>query len=105
MSAFLQETYVLMVCQDLKLHSIQVKGRLCPLLLNNTINVLANKEMLVRNMKLKGSFGCSDHEMVVFKVNPWAVRKASASSLPWITREQTLASTGNFLVEHDEIKP
>lgn len=68
-----------MICQDLKLHSIQVRGRLCPLILNNTTDVLTNKEVLVRNTKLKGSFGCSDHEMVVFKVNPWAVRKARSN--------------------------
>ncbi|KAK4814166.1 hypothetical protein QYF61_009984 [Mycteria americana] len=30
--------------------------------------VLTNKEGLVGNMKLKGSFGCSDHEMVEFKI-------------------------------------
>ncbi|GAB0209929.1 mitochondrial enolase superfamily member 1 [Grus japonensis] len=30
--------------------------------------VLTNKEGLVGNVKLKGSFGCSDHEMVEFKI-------------------------------------
>ncbi|GAB0182327.1 hypothetical protein GRJ2_000698000 [Grus japonensis] len=30
--------------------------------------VLTNKEELVRNVKLKGSLGCSDHEMVEFKI-------------------------------------
>jgi len=30
--------------------------------------VLTNKEGLVRNVKLKGSLGCSDHEMVEFKI-------------------------------------
>ncbi|PKU47352.1 dtw domain-containing protein 2 [Limosa lapponica baueri] len=30
--------------------------------------VLANKEWLLGNMKLKGSFDCSDHEMVEFKI-------------------------------------
>ncbi|GAB0186157.1 hypothetical protein GRJ2_001081000 [Grus japonensis] len=29
--------------------------------------VLTNKEELVRNVKLKGSLGCSDHEVVEFK--------------------------------------
>jgi len=30
--------------------------------------VLTNKEGLVGNVKLKGTLGCSDHEMVVFKI-------------------------------------
>ncbi|KAF1424440.1 hypothetical protein FQV24_0004339, partial [Spheniscus mendiculus] len=30
--------------------------------------VLANKEGLVGNVKLRGSLGCSDHEMVEFKI-------------------------------------
>ncbi|GAB0183107.1 hypothetical protein GRJ2_000776000 [Grus japonensis] len=30
--------------------------------------VLTNKEGLVGNMKLKGSLGCSDHEMVEFRI-------------------------------------
>jgi len=30
--------------------------------------VLTNREGLVGNMKLKGSLGCSDHEMVEFKI-------------------------------------
>ncbi|GAB0178861.1 hypothetical protein GRJ2_000351400 [Grus japonensis] len=30
--------------------------------------VLTSKEGLVGNVKLKGSFGCSDHEMVEFKI-------------------------------------
>ncbi|GAB0186589.1 hypothetical protein GRJ2_001124200 [Grus japonensis] len=37
--------------------------------------VLTNKEGLVGNMKLKGSLGCSDHEMVEFKIHK-AVRRA-----------------------------
>jgi len=36
--------------------------------------VLTNKEGLVGNVKLKGSFGCSDHEMVKFKI-PRAARR------------------------------
>ena len=38
--------------------------------------VLTNKEGLVSSMKLKGSLGCSDHEMVEFKI------LRAASSLP-----------------------
>ncbi|MCQ4078456.1 hypothetical protein FK519_27115 [Klebsiella pneumoniae] len=30
--------------------------------------VLTNKEGLVGNVELKGSLGCSDHEMVEFKI-------------------------------------
>jgi len=30
--------------------------------------VLTSKEMLVGNVKLKGSLGCSDHERVKFKI-------------------------------------
>jgi len=30
--------------------------------------VLTNKERLVGNVKVKGSLGCSDHEMVEFKI-------------------------------------
>ncbi|GAB0199701.1 hypothetical protein GRJ2_002435500 [Grus japonensis] len=37
--------------------------------------VLTNKERLVGNVKLKGSFGCSDHETVEFKILR-AVRRA-----------------------------
>ncbi|GAB0188023.1 cAMP-dependent protein kinase inhibitor alpha [Grus japonensis] len=37
--------------------------------------VLTHKEGLVGNVKLKGGLGCSDHEMVEFKI-PRAVRRA-----------------------------
>ena len=39
--------------------------------------VLPNKEGLVRNVKLKGSLGCSDHEMVEFKILKAATRAHS----------------------------
>ena len=39
--------------------------------------VLTNKEGLVGNVKLKGSLGCSDHEMVEFKILR-AVRRAQS---------------------------
>ncbi|GAB0206692.1 hypothetical protein GRJ2_003134800 [Grus japonensis] len=48
--------------------------------------VLTNKEGLVGDVKLKGSLGCRDHEMVEFKI------LRAASSLPWTSGEQTLAS-------------
>jgi len=37
--------------------------------------ILINKEGLVGNVKLKGRFGCTDHEMVKFKILR-AVRRA-----------------------------
>jgi len=37
--------------------------------------VPTNKEGLVGNVKLKGSLGCSDHEMVEFKIL-WAATRA-----------------------------
>jgi len=39
--------------------------------------VLTNKEGLVRNVKVKGSLGCSDHEMVEFKILRAARRVSS----------------------------
>lgn len=50
------------------------------------------------NVKLKGSLGCSDHELVDFK-DLRAVRSVGRRSLPWTTREQTLASPRISLVE------
>ena len=43
--------------------------------------VLTNKEELVGNVKLKGSLGCRDHEMVMFKILR-AAGRSTASSLP-----------------------
>ncbi|GAB0185586.1 nucleoside diphosphate kinase 6 [Grus japonensis] len=36
--------------------------------------VLTNKEGLVENVKLKGSLGCSDHEIVKFNIHRGARR-------------------------------
>jgi len=41
--------------------------------------VLTNKEGLVGNVKVKGSLGCSDHEMMEFKI-PRAARRAHTKS-------------------------
>jgi len=60
--------------------------------------VLTNKEGLLGNVKFKGSLGCSDHEMVEFKI-------LRASSLPWTSGEQTSASAGTCLVEYRVTKP
>ncbi|GAB0183586.1 hypothetical protein GRJ2_000823900 [Grus japonensis] len=66
--------------------------------------VLTNKEGLVGNVKLKGSLGCSDHEMVEFKILR-AARRACSNSLPWTSGEQALASSGICLVEYHGRKP
>lgn len=42
--------------------------------------VLTNKEDLVRNVKVKGSLGCTDHDMEILKILK-AARRAS-SKLP-----------------------
>lgn len=55
------------------------------------------KEVLTRNVKLKDSLGCSDHEMLEFKV--LGQREGhTASLLPWTSGEQ--ASPGICLVEY-----
>lgn len=54
--------------------------------------VLTNKEMVVWNVNFKGSLGCSDHEMVEFKI----LRKpgwCTTSSLTWTSEEQSLVSS------------
>ncbi|GAB0188602.1 hypothetical protein GRJ2_001325500 [Grus japonensis] len=66
--------------------------------------VLTSKEGLVGNAKLKGSLGCSDHEMVEFKIIR-AAEGHTASSLPWTSGEQTLASSETCLLEYDGTKP
>jgi len=54
--------------------------------------VLTNKEGLVGNMKLKGSLGCSDHEMVEFKILTAARRLHSKLS----TLDFRTADFGHF---------
>jgi len=54
--------------------------------------VLTNKVRLVGNVKLKGSFGCSDHEMVEFKILR-AVRRAHSKLT---TRDLGRADFGLF---------
>ncbi|GAB0179267.1 hypothetical protein GRJ2_000392000 [Grus japonensis] len=66
--------------------------------------VPTNKEGLVGNVKLKGSLGCSDHEMVQFKILRQRGGR-TASSLPWTSGEQSLASSGICLVEYHGTKP
>ncbi|GAB0177161.1 nucleoside diphosphate kinase 6 [Grus japonensis] len=66
--------------------------------------VLTNKDGLVGNMKLQGSLDYSDHEVVEFKILKQR-GGCTASSLPWTSGEQTLASSGICLVEYHGTKP
>ncbi|GAB0187715.1 nucleoside diphosphate kinase 6 [Grus japonensis] len=69
---------------------------------------LTNKEGLVGNVKLKGSLGCNDHEMVQFQIKDLDQGQQgghTASSLPWTSGKQTLASSGIYLVEYHGTKP
>lgn len=59
---------------------------------------------LVGNVNLKGSLGCSDHEMVDFNILRPA-RRHTASSLTWTSGRPTLASSGIFWVEYHGTKP
>ncbi|GAB0209576.1 hypothetical protein GRJ2_003423300 [Grus japonensis] len=64
--------------------------------------VLTNKEGLVGDVKLKGSLSCSDH----WNSGSSGQRGGhTASSLPWTSGEQTLASSGTCLVEYHGTKP
>ncbi|GAB0184462.1 hypothetical protein GRJ2_000911500 [Grus japonensis] len=63
--------------------------------------VLNNKEGLVGDVKLKGSLGCSDHEMVEFKILR-AARRVHSKLTTLDSREQTLAIC---LVEYHGTKP
>lgn len=44
---------------------------------------LTNKKGLVKNVRLKGSLDCSDHEMVEFRI------LRAANSVPWTSGEKT----------------
>ncbi|GAB0187348.1 hypothetical protein GRJ2_001200100 [Grus japonensis] len=64
--------------------------------------VLTNKEGLVGNVRLKGSLGCRDHEMVQFQIK---LGQQEGHTLPWTSEEQTLASSRICLVEYHGTKP
>ncbi|KAJ7417810.1 hypothetical protein WISP_62619 [Willisornis vidua] len=66
------------------------------------LDLVLTKEGLVGNVTLRGSLGCSDHEMVEFRILGSA-RWLTASSLIWTSGEQTLASSGIFWLEYHEI--
>ena len=63
--------------------------------------VFTNKEGLVGNVKLKGSFGCSDHEMVEFKI----LRAARKAHSKLTTLDSRRADFGLLRVEYHGIKP
>ncbi|GAB0187672.1 hypothetical protein GRJ2_001232500 [Grus japonensis] len=67
--------------------------------------VLTNKEGLVGDVKLKGSLGCSDHEMVEFRILRAARRACSKLTALDFSRADTLASSGICLVEYHGTKP
>lgn len=56
------------------------------------------------NVKLKGSLGQSDNEMVVSKFLK-EKEGLTVNSPPWTSEKQTLASSGVSLVEYCEMKP
>ncbi|GAB0183659.1 nucleoside diphosphate kinase 6 [Grus japonensis] len=66
--------------------------------------VLTNKEGLVGNVKVKGSLGCSDHEMVEFKILR-AVRRVHSKLTTLDFRRADFGSSGICLVEYHGRKP
>lgn len=65
--------------------------------------VLTNKERLVGKEKLKGSLGCSDHEMLEFEILKVVRREQSKPSIMNFSR-CILASSGICLAKYHEIK-
>jgi len=74
------------------------RGALLDLLL------VANKEGLNGDVKVKGSLGCGDHKMVEVRILG-GQRGQNAGSEPWTSEEQTLSSLGIFLEEFYRIRP
>jgi len=66
--------------------------------------VLTNKEGLVENLKLKGSLGCNDHDLVDLKSLRAARRVHSKLTAPDF-RKQTLACSGICSVAYHETRP
>lgn len=62
-----------------------------------------NSEGLVVRGKVRGSFGCGDHEVVEFK-NLKVERRLNSSSQPWISGEQILTSSRICLVAYCGIR-
>lgn len=60
-----------------------------------------SEEDLVSDTKVRGSLGCSDHEMEDFRI----LREQNNSSISWTSREPTLASSETCLEESHGIQP
>lgn len=58
---------------------------------------LTNRHGFVRDVKVGGSLGCRDHEMVEFKWNLVEEVRQKAGLLPWIFGEPNSTSSGTFL--------
>jgi len=67
--------------------------------------VLTNKEELVGNVEVRGSLGCSDHEMVEFKILRAARRVHSKLTTLDFGRADFGLLRGICLVEYHGIKP
>lgn len=59
--------------------------------------VLMNRDGLVRDMKFGGSLGCSNHEMVKFKILSGKTKAKKAGLLSQTFGEPTLTSAGTYL--------
>ena len=66
--------------------------------------VLTNKEGLVGNVKVKGSLGCRDHEMVEFKIL-WAARRVRSKLAALDFRRKDFGVLRDVFVEYYGIKP
>lgn len=51
--------------------------------------IFTEKEGLIRDMKVKSNLGCSDHEIVEFKILKGMERGKKPRSQPWTSGEQT----------------
>ena len=58
--------------------------------------VLTNRDGLVEDMKVGGSLGCSDHEIVEFKMELGG-RREKVGLLPWTFGERTSTSSRTYL--------
>ncbi|PKU39926.1 zinc finger swim domain-containing protein 6- hypothetical protein [Limosa lapponica baueri] len=64
---------------------------------------LTNKEGLIGDVKVGGSLGCSDHEVVEFRILHRRSR-AKVELKPWTSGEMTLASSKTYLEESHELR-
>ncbi|GAB0180817.1 hypothetical protein GRJ2_000547000 [Grus japonensis] len=61
--------------------------------------ILTNQEELYGDMKTEGSFGCSDHERVEFRIMRRVEKKQKSVSQALTAGEQTSACSGIYLEE------